>query len=324
MNRLGILALATLVAAATPPALAQAWPARGLTIVVGYAPGGGTDVLTRILAKHLTETIGQPVTVENVAGAGGMLGSARVAKATPDGYTIVMGTRADTINQTLYKKPHYDLRTDLVPVVLVADQSAVLLARKDLPADSLQEFIDYARKNQANMQWASAGLGSTGHIDCALFNGRIGVNITHVPYRGGGPAMQDLIGGRVDYICTLSATAVPHIEANRLKGIAVMTQERAPMLPNLRGLREQGFPDFEASVWFGLMVPRGTPEPAIRRLREATLATMDTKAFQDQLLAAGAIVVPPERRSLEFFRKYVVTEIERNAAPIRAAGIQLE
>ena len=319
-----IRTLAILLTLVSSGALGQTWPTRGVTIVVGYAPGGGTDVLARILAKYLAEPLGQSVTVENVAGAGGMLGSARVAKAPPDGYQIVVGTRADAINQTLYKKPLYDLRTDLVPVVMIADQPNILLARKDLPVDGLQEFIAHVRKNQSTMTYASAGLGSTGHIDCALLNAAIGVNVTHVPYRGGGPAMQDLIAGRVDYICTLSATAVPQIEGNRLKGIAVMTQERAPFLPNLRGMREQGMPEMDASTWFGLFVPKGTPDTIVRRLRDATAATLDIKALQDQLLAAGAIVVPTERRSTEFLRKYVPVEIEKNGAPIRAAGIQIE
>ncbi|MFM9882131.1 MAG: Bug family tripartite tricarboxylate transporter substrate binding protein [Burkholderiales bacterium] len=305
-------------------ASAQNWPVRPVTMVVGFAAGGGTDVLGRILGKRLSETLGQPVTIENVGGAGGMVGSARVAKAPPDGYQFVLGSRADTINQTLYKKPLYDLRTDLMPVVLVADQPTVLIARKDLPANSLQEFITYAKKNQSTMQFASAGIGSTGYVDCALLNAAMGVNITHIPYRGGGPAMQDLIAGRVDYICTLSATAVPPIEGNRVKAIAIFTPDRAPMLPNLPSAKEQGFTDFEASTWFGFFMPKGTPESIIQKLHSATVAAMETRSVQDQLLASGAIVVAPERRSTAYFKKYVESEIEKNGAPLKAAGIQLE
>src|SRR6516225_848395 len=184
------------------PAAAQSWPTRPLTMVVPFAPGGGTDVLGRIVGRGFSEVLGQQVIIENIGGAGGMVGSARVAKAAPDGYQFVLGGRADAINQTLYKTPLYNLVTDLGPVVLVAEQPMVLVARKDLPVANLQEFIAYARKNQASMQFGSAGAGSTGHIDCALLNAAIGVDIPHIPYRGGGPAMQDLIAGRFDYFCT--------------------------------------------------------------------------------------------------------------------------
>jgi tripartite-type tricarboxylate transporter receptor subunit TctC len=293
-------------------------------MVVPFAAGGGTDVLGRIMAKRMSETLGQQVVVENVGGAGGMVGSARVAKAPPDGYQFVVGSRADTINQTLYKTPLYNLMNDLDPVVLVADQPTVMVARKDLPANGLQEFIAYAKANQSKMQFGSAGAGSTGFIDCALFNAAIGVNITHVPYRGGGPAMQDLIGGRIDYFCTLSGTAVPPINNGLVKAIAVMTRERAAMLPNVPSTWEQGFRDFEASTWFGFYVPKGTPAAIIKRLRDATVETLDTPAIQEALLKSGSIVSSRDRRSTEFLRKYTESEIVKNAGPIKAAGISLE
>src|SRR5437016_6077221 len=162
------------------PAAAQSWPSRPLTMVVPFAAGGGTDVLGRIVGRRLSEVLGQQVIIENDGGAGGMVGSARVAKAAPDGYQFVLGSRADAINQTLYKNPLYNLVTDLAPVVLIGEQPMVLVARKDLPANDLQQFIAYARNNQASMQYGSAGTGSTGHVDCALLNASIGVNIAHV------------------------------------------------------------------------------------------------------------------------------------------------
>jgi tripartite-type tricarboxylate transporter receptor subunit TctC len=318
------LFVALLIAVGSSLALAQQWPVRPVTMVVGFAAGGGTDVLGRILGKHLTEILGQQVNIENVAGAGGMVGSARVAKAAPDGSQFVLGSRADTINQTLYKKPLYDLRNDLVPVILVADQPTVLVARKDLPVNSLQEFIAHARKNQSTMQFASAGIGSTGHVDCALLNAAMGVSITHVPYRGGGPALQDVMAGRVDYICTLSATAVPSIEGNRVKAIAILTADRAPMLPTLASAKEQGLPDFDASTWFGFFMPKGTPEAIIQRLQSATSTALDMKAVQEQLLTAGALVIAPARRSPDYMRKYVESEIIKNGTPLKAAGVQLD
>jgi tripartite-type tricarboxylate transporter receptor subunit TctC len=306
------------------PSPAQNWPARAVTMVVPFAPGGGTDVLGRIVARRLSETLGQQVVVENVGGAGGMMGSARVAKSPPDGYQFVLGSRADAINQTLYKTPLYNLMTDLEPVVLVADQPTVMVARPNLPVNGLQEFIAYARSNQGKMQFGSAGAGSTGFIDCALFNAAIGVNITHVPYRGGGPAMQDLIGGRIDYFCTLTGTAVPQIESGIIKAVAVMTKDRAPMLPNLPSTWEQGFREFEASTWFGFFVPKGTPAPVIKRLRDATVEAIDTPSVREQLLKSGSLVAAPDRRSTEYLRKFTETEIAKNGAPIRAAGISME
>ncbi len=306
------------------PAAAQSWPTRPVTMVVPFAAGGGTDVLGRIIGRRLSEVLGQQVVIENVGGAGGMVGSARVAKAAPDGYQFVLGSRADAINQTLYKNPLYNLTTDLAPVVLIADQPMVLVTRKDLPVADLQEFIAYAKKNQGAMQFGSAGAGSTGHVDCALLNAAIGVNITHVPYRGGGPAMQDLIAGRIDYFCTLTATVVPQIESNLVKAIAIFTRNRAPMLPKLASAYEQGFTDFEASTWFGFFLPRGTPAPIIQRLHDATVAAMDTPSVQERLIESGSLVVAPERRSPDYLQRFVESEIAKNAGPLKAAGIAVD
>jgi tripartite-type tricarboxylate transporter receptor subunit TctC len=305
------------------PAAAQSWPARPLTMVVPFAPGGGTDVLGRIIGRRLSEILAQQVIIENVGGAGGMVGSARVAKALPDGYQFVLGSRADAINQTLYKNPLYNFATDLAPVVLIADQPTLLVARKDLPASDLREFIAYARANQARMQMASAGAGSTGHLDCMLLNAAIGINVTHVPYRGGGPAMQDLIAGRIDYFCTLSATARQQIDGKLIKAIAILSRERSAMLPELASAREQGL-DFEATTWFGFFFPKGTPEPIIQKLHDATVAAMDTPSVQERLKEVGAVTVGPERRSPAYLQTFVLSEIEKNAAPIKAAGLAMD
>ena len=303
---------------------AESWPTRPLTMVVPFAAGGGTDVLGRIVGRRLSEVLGQQVIIENVGGAGGMVGSARVAKAAPDGYQFVLGSRADAINQTLYKTPLYNLTTDLVPVVLIADQPTVLVARKDLPVENLQEFIAYARKTQVVMQYGSAGAGSTGHVDCALLNAAIGVSIAHVPYRGGGPAMQDLIAGRIDYFCTLSGTVASQVEGKLVKPIANLSRERSPMLPALATAQEQGLKDFDASTWFGFFVPRHTPAPVIQKLHDATVEAMDTPSVQERLKEAGVMPVAPERRSPDYLQKFVASEIEKNAAPLKAAGISMD
>jgi tripartite-type tricarboxylate transporter receptor subunit TctC len=319
------LAAAYLLAAscAALPAAAQDWPTRAVTMVVPFPPGGGTDVLGRIIGRRLSEILAQQVIIENVGGAGGMIGSARVVHAAPDGYEFVLGSRADAINQTLYKHPLYNLKEDLAPVVLVADQPMAMIARHDLPVSGLADFIAYVRKNQATMRTGSAGIGSTGYVDCALFNQAIGVKVQDIPYRGGGPALQDLIGGRFDYFMTLSPTAVPPIQSNLVKGIAVFRHERLPSLPSLPTASEQGM-NFEASTWFAFFYPKGTPASIIKKLHDATVTAMDTPAVQQQLVATGSFVVPPEQRSTEYLDRMIGPEIEKNGAPLKAAGLSID
>ncbi len=308
---------------ATSPAAAQTWPARPVTMVVPFPPGGGTDVLGRIISKRLSEVLKQQVIVENVGGAGGMLGSARVVKSAPDGYTMVIGTTADAINQTLYKAPHYNFATDLVPAGLMGNQPTVLLARKDFPASTLQEFAAYVKANQTSVQFGSAGAGSTGHLFCELLNAALGISkVTHVPYRGGGPAMQDLIAGRYDYICTLTPTGKPLIEGNLVKGIAILQPKRTPEIPGLASTGEQGLPDFDVSTWFGLFFPKGTPEPIVRRLNTALAETLDTPWVHERFKDIVAYAAARDERSPEYLRKLVESETAKMGAAIRAAGIK--
>ncbi len=305
------------------PASAQEWPTHALTLVVPWAAGGGTDVMGRIMAPRMAEVLGQQVIVENIAGAGGMIGSSHVVKADPDGYTFVFGSRSDAIDMTLYKRPLYNLQNDLAPVVLVADQPTVLVARKDFPADNLKDFIAYLKQNQSTVKLGSAGVGSTGGIDCELFNRLIGVNIGEIPYRGSGPAMQDLIGGHFDYFCTISGSAAAPLQSNLVKGIAVFRHERLPSVPNLATSFEQGV-DFEGSTWFGFLVPKATPPAIIKKLHDASVAAMETKSVQDKLAVNGTYVVAPERRLTAYFKTFIDAEIEKNAAPLKAAGVSVE
>jgi tripartite-type tricarboxylate transporter receptor subunit TctC len=302
---------------------AQDWPTRPVTMVVPFAPGGGTDVLGRIVARRLSETLGQQVVVENIGGAGGMIGSDRVVNATPDGYEFDLGSRADAINQTLYKHPLYNFKEDLVPVILIADQAMVLIARKDFPVNGLQEFIAYLRKNQSTLRSGSAGIGSTGYVDCALFNQAIGVNVQDIPYRGGGPAIQDLIAQQFDYFCTLAPTGMPPLQAGLVKGIAVLGHNRLPSLPDFATTFEQGM-DFAASTWFGFFVPKGTPPLIIKRLHDATAEAINTPSVQEQLIATGTFIVPPEHQTTEYLQSIIGLEIEKNGAPLKAAGMSIE
>ena len=225
----------------TANAAAQDWPTRPMTLVVPFAAGGGVDVSARIQAQRMSELLGQTIIVENVGAAAGMAGSQRVAKATPDGYTFLIGnTGTHAYNQSLYKKPLYNAVTDFQPVGLVSESPRILVARKDLPVNNLQEFIAYVKANQAKMQFGSAGVGSGTHLPCVLFNMTIGVDITHVPYRGEGPVMQDVIGGRLDYMCATIQTGAQQANQGTVKGIAVMAAKRVPIIPESRDHRRAG------------------------------------------------------------------------------------
>ncbi len=298
------------------------WPNRPVTLVVPLAAGGGSDGLIRVVTPRLSEILGQSVIVENVGGAGGMIGAARVSKATPDGYQMLLGTSGtQATNQSIYAKPLYDAATDFTPVGLIFEVPQVLLVKKDLPVNNLKEFTAYAKANQGTMQFGSSGAGGTGHLGCLLLNTKLGVDVTHVPYRGGGPAMQDLVAGRIDYQCALANLAMPQIEGKNVKAIAVLTPERSPLMPNIPSLGEQGLPDFDASAWNVIVLPKDTPHDIADKLHKAMFEALDTPAVRDRLNQMGATVVPKERRSSAYLQKWTEAEIAKWAETIKAAGI---
>lgn len=318
-----IAAFAVLVGAITP-ATAQDWPIRPVTMVYPFAAGSAADAMGRIFASRLSELLAQTVVFENVGGAGGMIGSSRVAKAAPDGYQFVLGGTFMVLNQALYKNPLYNATTDFSSVALIVEQPVVLIARKDFPANDLSEFIAYARANQTKMQYGSGGVGSMPHLACELLNMAIGINTTHVPYRGGGPLMPDLIAGRIDYFCSLTALAIPQIESKTVKAIAIFSKSRLPILPNLASAHEQGLSNFEVNPWYAFFLPKGTPVPIVQKLREAIIATAETPAVQEKLKELGYVLVTPERRSTEYLRKFVQSEVEKWAGVIKATNIKPE
>jgi tripartite-type tricarboxylate transporter receptor subunit TctC len=294
-------------------------------MIVPFAAGGPADTVARILSQVVSDLLGQQIVVENVGGSGGMVGSARVAKASPDGYLLVLGNvGTHAANQTFYRNPLYNAATDFTPVILVAQTPLVLLARKDLPAENLQEFIAYARKNQASMQFGSGGPGSASHLVCVLLNSAIGVSTTHVPYRGAAPAMQDLIAGRIDYQCPDSPIAIPFIQSKAVKAIAILTRDRSSSLPDLASAHEQGLREFDASNWFGVFLPKGAPPAIVQKLHAAIVTTMDNPAVQARMQAIGADVPGPGRRSPDYLQKFVEAEIKKWAGPIRASGISAD
>jgi tripartite-type tricarboxylate transporter receptor subunit TctC len=304
------------------PAPAEEWPSRPMTMVVPFAPGGGADLLGRILASPLSELLGQPVTIENVGGGGGVTGSLRVSRAAPDGYQFVLGTTGTHAqNQSLYKNPPYHAVTDFTPVALAAEQPILLIARKDFPADNLMDFIAYTRTNQDKMQFGSAGTGSGVHLACVLLNAAIGVNVVHVPYRGTAPAMQDLIAGRIDYQCPVITPVVPQIESGLVKVIATLTKKRTPILPNVATAQEQGLTNFEAYIWFAVFMPKGTSPDIAQKLQRAIAAAENLPSVQERLKEIGAGSITPERQTPEYLTEFVEHEIAKWAAPIRASGI---
>jgi tripartite-type tricarboxylate transporter receptor subunit TctC len=302
MRKATLALIALLVGLGTAHAQdAQSWPSRPLTMVIPFAAGGPTDVLGRVLAQRLTELIGQQVIVENIAGAGGTTGASRVAKAAPDGYQVVLGNIAThAYSQTLYKQPLYDAAADFAPVGLVAGGPWVLVTRKDLPVAALPEFVAYAKADQRSMQYGSAGVGSGTHITCVLLNMAMGTDITHVPYRGSGPAMQDLIAGRIDFVCDVVSNALPQIEAKAVKAIATLGDSRVAVLPDLPTAGEQGLGELGGNGWNALFYPRGTPAEIVTRLSRAASEAQDTPWVRARLESLGLRIPPPQQRSPAF------------------------
>lgn len=311
--------------ALTGTAGAQNFPTKQLTMVIPFAAGGPTDVLGRVMAQRMGEILGQTVVVENVGGAGGMTGGLRVMKAAPDGYTMVLGTvGTHAQNQTLYKKPAYNSATDFTPVALVAEVPIVIITRPDLPVNNLKEFVAYAKANQAKMQYGSAGPGSATHLGCVVADMAMGTKITHVPYKGTGPAMQDLIGGRIDFLCEIVSTGKPQVDGGKVKAIAMMTKTRSPALPNVPTGAELGVQNFEAYTWNAIFMPKGVPADVVKKVNAAAVEAMNTPAVKDRLQALGAMIVTPDRRSPEYLASFLASEIKKWEAPIKASGVSVE
>ncbi|MCC6776834.1 MAG: tripartite tricarboxylate transporter substrate binding protein [Hyphomicrobiales bacterium] len=322
--RKSVLAV-TLLVALYDGAAAQSWPTRPITLIVPFAAGGGVDVSARIQAQRMGELLGQTIVVENVGAAAGLAGGQWVAMAAPDGYTFMIGNSGThAYNQSLYKRPLYNSVTEFQPVGLVTDSPRALVARKDLPARNLQELIAYLKANEKTAQFGSAGVGSGTHVPCLLFNLAIKADVTHVPYRGEGPVMQDVIAGRLDYMCATIQSGAAQARQGTVKGIAVMAEKRVAIIPELPTTGEQGLPGVEASVWNAFFLPAGTPDPIVRKLNKAMSDALDDPAIRKRLEELGLEITPTERRSPEYLAKYLPEEIERWAKPIRAAGISVD
>jgi tripartite-type tricarboxylate transporter receptor subunit TctC len=317
--------LAGLATVSATPSHAQEWPQQPVKVVVSAAAGGPIDVFGRIVAERLAQILGQGVVIENVPGAGGGTGGQRVARAVPDGYTALLGTSAThTFSQVLYKQPLYDAKSEFAPVALLAEIPLVLIVRKDLPVATLADFAAYAKANGDKMNYGSAGAGSSTHLGCALLTSAIGANVTHVPYRGTGPAMQDLQAGRIDFLCEIVVTALPQVEAGTVKAIATLAAERSPVLPKTPSTAEAGYPTVQAYSFTALFLPKGTPQTIVQKLNVAANAALDTDTVRAKLEQLGATIAKSDRRSPQYLEKYVTDEIAKWSKIVAASNLPLQ
>lgn len=310
------------IAAGTGASAEDQYPSRPITMIVPFAAGGPTDILGRLVAQSIGPMLGQQVVVEDVTGAGGTIGAARVARADPDGYTMVMGnlgTHAASLG--IYQKLAYDPRTDFEPVILVASTPMVLVTRKTLPVHNLDEAIAYAKANKGKTTMGSAGIGSISHLTLLLFNHLTGAGVTHVPYRGLSEASNDLLGGQIDMLFDQVVTATPHILNDSENAIVVTIPQRAPSIPEVPSSKEAGLPQLQTVAWTALFMPKRTPAAVIARVNGAVAKAMDDPAIQKRLGEIGADIPPPDQRSPEALRQLVNSEIDKWVPLIKEAGI---
>jgi tripartite-type tricarboxylate transporter receptor subunit TctC len=319
------LAATAILAALTAAAGAQDWPTRPITLIVPFAAGGGVDVSARLQALAMGEILGQTIVIENVGAAAGTVGSGRVAKAAPDGYTLLIGNSGTQVySQSLYNKRPYDALTDFEPIGMVTESPRLLVARKGLPVNNLQELVAYMKANQSKMQYGSAGVGSGTHLPCALLNHTLGVDITMVPYRGEGPALQDVIADRIDYMCTTIQSGAVQAKQGSVKGIAVMAPRRAAITPDIATTGEQGLAGVEATVWNGFFFPKGTPKPIVDKMHDAIEKAIARPDIRQKMESLGLEILPPEQRTPAYLAKFLPQDIARWGAVIKAAGIHVD
>lgn len=321
--RFSVLTACALAALAlSSAALGQAYPTRPIRMIVAYPPGGGTDIVGRVVAQKLAEALGQAVVVENRGGASGNIGTELAARAAPDGYTVLMGNVApNAINVSLFKNLPYDPVADFAPVTLVASTPNILVVHPSTPARTVKEVIALAGAKPGTLNFASAGVGSSSHLAGELFRILAGAEIVHVPYKGAGPAMVDVLSGRVQlYFATMPA-AMPHVKSGKLAAVAVTSARRSPALPDVPTIAESGVAGYEASTWYGLLAPAHTPGAAVARLHQATVKILADAALREKLAGQG---FEPIGDSPGEFGAYIKSEIAKWAKVVRDAGIRPE
>ncbi|WP_295853703.1 tripartite tricarboxylate transporter substrate-binding protein [uncultured Xylophilus sp.] len=322
-RRLAAAACAAAAALLLPAAdaVAQAWPDKPVTVVVPFAAGGPTDVVARLLAVPMGRSLGQPVIVENAAGAGGTIAANKVARAPATGNTVFLHHMGMATAPALYKKLTFDPLKDFEYIGQVVDVPMTLLGRKDLPAGNLQELLAYIKQNKGKVMLANAGLGAVSHLCGLLFQSSIGEELTTVPYKGTGPAMSDLLGGQVDLLCDQTTQTVPFIKDGRLKVFGVTVPQRLAALPAVPTLDEQGLKGFEVKVWHGLYAPKGTPAEAQKKLNEALRAALQDPVVKQRLAELSSDIPPMSKVTPEGLKTHLESEIAKWGPVIRKAGV---
>ncbi len=302
-------------------AQAQEWPTRPVTLIVPFAAGGTTDIVARMIAQPLTERLGQPVIVENIGGAGGTLGASNAAKAPADGYTIFLATIAHTIAPGIYKKLNYDFQKDFDPITVVAYVPNIVIVHADVKAKNIQELIAYIKANPGKVNYGSAGIGSVEHFSGELFKSAAGLNMVHVPYKGGAPMMADLIAGHIEMAIETSGSAMPHIKAGTVRALAVSTAKRSPLFPDLPTLAESSLPGYEVTTWYGLLVPKGTSADIRKKLYDTLAEVLKNPQFVARL---NDIAAEPGGDGPEKFAAFIKTETDKWIKVSKDAGVTAE
>lgn len=321
MRRILCLTAALLAAAASAGVQAQAWPSRPIRYVVPFPPAGATDILARIIGDKISGPLGQPVIVENRAGAAGNVGTEMVVKSPADGFTILQGTVAQSISETLYTRLNFSFERDLAPVALIALVPNVMEVHPSVPAKTVQEFIALAKANPGKINFASSGSGTSIHMSAEMFKMITGVNIVHIPYKGSGPALADLIGGQVSVMFDNLTSSIGYIRSGKLRALAITTATRYPGLPDLPTMQEAGVPGYEASAWFGILAPKATPREIVSRLNAEANKALALADVREKLAAQGAIPAPG---SPEDFGRFIHNEVAKWAKVVKASGAKVE
>ena len=317
---LAVLAMA-LAALSGPASAQQSWPTKPIRIIVPFPAGQASDTIARVVGERMSKSLGQPVIVENVPGAGGNIGSDRGAKADPDGYTLTMATAALPISALVYKKLPFNALKDFAPITQMTITPLVLITAPGTPANSVKELVDYAKKNPGKVTFASSGAGTSHHLSGELFKSLAGIDILHVPYKGSAPAHIDLMGGVVNIMFDNIVPVTPHIKSGKLKALAVTTKTRAATLPDVPTMSESGYPNFEAVAWFGLLAPAATPKPIVERLNREAVAALNAPEIKAKLTDMGATVVANKP---EEFADFFAQEFAKWKPVVERAKIELE
>lgn len=325
MKRRLLVAAAAAASLAIAPAgaMAQAYPTKPIQVIVPFAAGGPTDALARILAARMSETLGQPVLIDNVAGAGGTIGVNKAAKAAPDGYTLLfahMGTLA--VNIALYKSLPYDSQKDLEPVGLGGTNPMVLVAKKDLPAKNFAEFQAWAKANQKKAQYGMAGIGAASHLGGLMLNNMMKVDVLEIPYKGTGPALNDLVSGQFDYMVDQAVNVLPQIKSGNIKALGVSTLKRLPQLPDVPTIDEAGLKGYEVTIWNGFFAPKGTPKEIIAKVNQALAAALSDEKIRARLTELAVEVPTAKEATPEALRDQLKASIDKWVPAIKAAGVQ--